>query len=339
MFLLTKKNIKQYLLEKKLIKRIDNPEITLLQGGNVNTIFRVKTQQKEFVVKQTLEEPQNKAVFLVPMTLDRRRGIYEIETMKLLHSVMDDPPIPKILFEDSENFIFVMTAVPSSAKLYQTELFEGKFHFDIAYALGKFTAELHSRTYCNKNVEVALSDSPGSDLRGVTIIPAFDKFPYHKKQFIAAYKKNLSNRFCLVDADITQKNILLHEGTFTKLDFETAHYGDPALDVGIVLAHFLLPAFVYPQWREQYFYCAELFWHSYQKNCTFQLPKKFFENMKNYMAMMMLGRIDSNVVLPWLEGHHDEIRQCAVSIFTNDFKNIDVLLKFTENYMVVRKIK
>lgn len=35
----------------------------------------------------------------------------------------------------------------------------------------------------------------------------------------------------------------------------------------------------------------------------------------------MLGRIDSDVVLPWLDGKHDEIRKVAVELFDNDFRS------------------
>ncbi len=327
---LTEQNIKQYLVEKNILKKGEEAIITLLQGGNVNTIFRVKTEAKEFVIKQTLEEPQNKKIFLKPIKLSMDRSYYEIKTMETIHALLAEPNVPKVLFTDAENFVIGMTAVPEDAKLHQQELFEGKFHFDVAYALGKFTAELHSKTWQNKGIEKLFSNSPGLHLRAATIIAAFEKYPNHKKKFQEVFLKSRKNKFCLVDADITQKNILLHDGTFTKFDFETVHYGDPALDVGIMLAHYLLPAFVYPQWKKEYLHCAALYWQAYQRNVTFPLQEQFFTNMKNYCAMMMIGRIDSDVVLPWLEGKHDYIRAVALGIFDKDIKDIKEILFFIE---------
>lgn len=333
MLLLHEQNVKQYLVEKKFLKKGESATITLLQGGNVNTILRVTTKTTAFVLKQTLEEPQNKKIFLKPLKFSMDRNYYEIKIMETIHALLSEPNVPTVLFTDAENFVIGMTAVPEDAKLHQQELFEGKFHFDVAYALGKFTAELHSKTWQNKEIEKLFSNSPGLDIRAATIIPSFQKFPHHKKKFQEAFLKSRINTFCLVDADITQKNILLHDGTFTKLDFETVHLGDPALDVGIMIAHYFLPAFVYPQWKQEYLLCAALYWQGYQAALTFKMPKNFFINMKNYCAMMMIGRIDSDVVLPWLDGHHDEIRDVALGIFDTESKNIELLLSFVEKWI------
>jgi len=105
-------------------------------------------------------------------------------------------------------------------------------------------------------------------------------------------------------------------------------YGDPAHDVGITFAHFLLPAVVHPEWKEEYLHCASLFWHAYQKHVAFSLPKMFFENMKNYCALMMLGRVDSIVTFPWLKGYENDVRTIALDMFDTRFDNSKQLLSF-----------
>jgi 5-methylthioribose kinase len=47
---------------------------------------------------------------------------------------------------------------------------------------------------------------------------------------------------CFVHADFSPKNILVHARGLTLVDFETAHAGDPAYDLGFVLCHLLLKA-------------------------------------------------------------------------------------------------
>jgi 5-methylthioribose kinase len=150
MILLTQENLKEYLTGKKLLNKKEKAEITLLQGGNVNTIFRIKTKTKEFVLKQILEEPHNKIFFLKAVKFDKNRILLEMKMMQTIHKILTDPHVPKLLFSDVENSIIIMTSVSSSAKLYQSELFEGRFHFDQAYQLGEFNAKLHSATYLNK---------------------------------------------------------------------------------------------------------------------------------------------------------------------------------------------
>jgi 5-methylthioribose kinase len=58
---------------------------------------------------------------------------------------------------------------------------------------------------------------------------------------IAAMSGN--TRRCLVLADFSPKNILVHSRGLTLVDFETAHAGDPAFDIGFFLSHLYLKGF------------------------------------------------------------------------------------------------
>lgn len=324
---LTEKNMKQYLIERKLIAPEEKITIRSLQGGLANHVFLIQTKTREFVLKQTLQEPHA----FGGVKASPERNYFEVKALKLLGNLpLTAGKVPFVLFEDPQNYVYVMTAVPQSAVLYQTELMAGSFHFDTAYALGKYTAELHSNTFGNEKLKKEFYENPGYALRDLTTETAFGKHPKHTKKFQAFFAKTRKNRLCLIDADITPKNILLHEDTFTKLDFEVMQYGDPAQDVGITIAHFLLPAIVHPEWKKEYLVCASLFWQAYQKNVTFPLPKIFFENMKNYCALMMLGRVDSIVTFPWLKGYEEQVREIAIDMFESDFEHNRDLFSFVE---------
>jgi 5-methylthioribose kinase len=58
----------------------------------------------------------------------------------------------------------------------------------------------------------------------------------------AAYARYLEPRGALVHGDVQAGNVLLPAGGPKLLDAEIAHLGDPAFDVGTLLAHLLLPA-------------------------------------------------------------------------------------------------
>jgi 5-methylthioribose kinase len=58
----------------------------------------------------------------------------------------------------------------------------------------------------------------------------------------AAYARYLEPRGALVHADVQAGNVLLAPAGPKLLDAEIAHVGDPAFDVGTLLAHLLLPA-------------------------------------------------------------------------------------------------
>ncbi|MBI5393079.1 aminoglycoside phosphotransferase family protein [Candidatus Woesearchaeota archaeon] len=321
---LNKSNITSYLKKRKIIAKDDSPKIKELSGGNVNRLFLVKTKSSAFVIKQTTPE----AVNFPGIDISEERSKYEIAAIKLINNIFKkETKVPQLLFEDAKNNIFAMSLIPQEAVLYQTELMEGRFHFDIVTQLAKFTGKLHSKTYNNPQLRKYFAENPGYKLREITTTTAFDRYPELKRQFAAAFNKNYKNRLCFIDADITPKNILIHNNTFTKVDFDACTYGDPAHELGIILAHFLLPAIINPQWKKEYLQCTKLFYNTYSKHCSYPLPDKFFMNMKNYLVLMMIGRVDSIFTFPWLKEKEDIVRKIAIEIFTNDCKDVDQLLK------------
>ncbi|MBS3137421.1 phosphotransferase [Candidatus Woesearchaeota archaeon] len=321
---LNKSNIISYLRKRKIIAKNDNHKIKSLVGGNVNRLFLVQKKSSAFVIKQTTPE----AVNFPGIEVSEERNKYEVGAIKMIHKLLkQEAKVPQLFFEDTKNNIFAMSLIPQEAVLYQTELMEGRFHFNIVSQLAKFTAELHSKTYKNPQLRKNFAKNPGYKLREITTTTAFEKYPKLKKQFEETFNKNYKNRFCFIDADITPKNILIHNNTFTKVDFDACTYGDPAHELGIILAHFLLPAIVNSQWKKEYLRCAKLFYNAYIKHCAYPIPDKFFMNMKNYLALMMIGRIDSIFTFPWLKEKEHIVRKIAIEIFTRKYKDIDELLK------------
>src|SRR5262249_57453838 len=52
----------------------------------------------------------------------------------------------------------------------------------------------------------------------------------------------LSLQEALCHGDYSPKNILTHARGFTLVDYETAHFGDPTMDLGFFLSHLILKA-------------------------------------------------------------------------------------------------
>ena len=52
----------------------------------------------------------------------------------------------------------------------------------------------------------------------------------------------LSHALTLVHGDYSPKNVLVHHDQLVLLDYEVAHWGDPAFDVGFALTHLLSKA-------------------------------------------------------------------------------------------------
>jgi 5-methylthioribose kinase len=68
----------------------------------------------------------------------------------------------------------------------------------------------------------------------------------------------------LVHGDFSPKNLLVHRTGLTLVDFETAHAGDPAFDLGFFLSHLVLKAFRAARRGALDFTLTDLFWEAYQ---------------------------------------------------------------------------
>ncbi|MFC5212206.1 phosphotransferase family protein [Pseudonocardia sulfidoxydans] len=87
---------------------------------------------------------------------------------------------------------------------------------------------------------------PGFALRETSIRSILARNPDSRDIVDRAFWLNRCAASVLVDSDLTPKNVLVHGSEITKLDFECAQWGPPALDVGVVLAHYMLHAVANP---------------------------------------------------------------------------------------------
>ncbi|MGH2721386.1 MAG: phosphotransferase family protein, partial [Actinomycetota bacterium] len=222
----------------------------------------------------------------------------------------DHAPTPALLHHDPDNFITVMTAAPRDAVLYEPELLAGRFHAGVASRIGAYAARLHVATRDNADVRRRFETNPGFALRDQSIRSASFANPDLADRIASLLRRNREQASALVDADITPKNVLIHDGAITKLDFECAQWGDPALDVGIVVAHFLLIAFARPMWRGALVAETELFLSAYEEAAgppSSDDVRRFCE----YAAAMMLGRVDGDLVLEYAGPHRDPVNRLA----------------------------
>src|SRR5439155_27286490 len=74
----------------------------------------------------------------------------------------------------------------------------------------------------------------------------------------------------LCHGDYTPKNMLTHAEGFTLVDYETAHFGDPTMDLGLFLAHIMLKACRLPGRRQDYFDLTQSFWRGYREEVAFR---------------------------------------------------------------------
>ncbi len=99
-------------------------------------------------------------------------------------------------------------------------------------------------------------------------------------------------RTALVHGDYSPKNLLVKGEHIFLIDFEVAHWGDPAFDAAFLLNHLFLKAFHQPRFGELYFSAAREFWAELLDG-TEQTALGNFEWMTlRHLGALMLARID-----------------------------------------------
>jgi hypothetical protein len=232
--------------------------------------------------------------------------------MKAIRSVVGERcPIPEILDHDPENFVSTMTAAPAGALLYESELLSGRLHPGVPAQIGRYAAWLHNQTRDNPAVREAFAVNPGFALRDQSIRSAIGVNPDLADRITAVLAANGEHAGALVDADITPKNVLLHDAAITKLDFECTQWGDPALDVGIMLAHFVLLALARPRFWDPLVAAAGECYQAYEQASRVPLGAEFMARSSDDAAAMMLGRVDGDLVLEYLRPVRGEVNALA----------------------------
>ena len=121
----------------------------------------------------------------------------------------------------------------------------------------------------------------------------------------------LARRDALCHGDYSPKNILTHPAGFTLVDYETAHLGDPAMDLGFFLSHLLLKACKRSGERERYFELTRAFWRSYSREVSFLPLADLQARGVGHLGVCLLARIDGTSPVDYLpeEGKREVVRR------------------------------
>jgi 5-methylthioribose kinase len=214
-----------------------------LGWGVSNVVIRVDVEgEPPFVLKQARERLRTKALWV--SRLDRVWN--ERDAIRLLGTVFPEGSVPRVLFSDEDNYLFAMTHAPEDSVVWKEQLLAGRTDPAVARRAGGLLATVHAATRDHPALAGRLSDTTVFDELRVdpfyrTIARVHPEIAPQVEALIASMSR--APYRCLVLADFSPKNMLVHSGGLTLVDFETAHAGDPAYDLGFVLSHLYLKAF------------------------------------------------------------------------------------------------
>ena len=244
MKLLNETNTPDYLRSAGRMEAGAKVRVETLAGGVSNVVLRVDSEIREpFVIKQAREQLRTEAPWF--SRLDRIWR--ETAAMEVIRPLLPGGAVPRILFEDRENYLFCMEAVDPRHTVWKKELLAGRIRPEVARRLAAYLAAIHGGTHASPSIAREFDD------RQIFVELRVDPFYRHIARvhpqiagpIQALIDEMWRTRASLVHADFSPKNVLIvdwpqADERITLVDFETAHYGDPAFDLGFFLSHLVL---------------------------------------------------------------------------------------------------
>jgi 5-methylthioribose kinase len=282
-----------------------------LGWGVSNLVLRVVMPEHSFVLKQS--RPQLRTVD--PWFSDLERVYREEEVMRALFPLLPEPTVPRVLFSDRPNYVFAMTEAPAASRVWKQVLLAGDVDLAVAERAGFILGRMHEATALDPAIVRPFRD------RAVFIQLRVDPFyrkvqerrPEVAREVGAIADRMLSCQDALCHGDYSPKNILVHGRGFTLVDYETAHWGDPTMDLGFFLSHLILKAARRVALREKYSNLTRRFWEAYLDVVRFFPANELVSRGIEHFGVCALARIDGTSPVDYLteEWKREAVRALA----------------------------
>jgi 5-methylthioribose kinase len=293
---LTADNASEYLQKQGWISA--PAQVETLAWGVSNVVLRVVTPGRTFVLKQSRPQLRTRD----PWFSDLDRVYREQEVMQVLRPLLPELTVPEVLFTDRGNYVFAMSHAPVGSQVWKETLLSGVVDQTVSERAGLILGLMHETTARNHHLIAPFRDhTVFVQLR----VDPFYRRIQERRPAVAAEVGQLVDRMlatkeALCHGDYSPKNILTHDRGFTLVDYETAHFGDPTMDLGFFLSHLILKAVKLDALREQFFELTKTFWRSYGNQVTFRSPDELEARGIEHFAVCLLARIDGTSPVDYL---------------------------------------
>jgi 5-methylthioribose kinase len=293
---LTADNAAAYLREKGWIGA-EPAAVEALGGGVSNLVLRVETPAQLFILKQSRPQLRTRDAWFSDVT----RIFREQETMEALAPLLPGV-VPAVLHSDRDNYVFTMSHAPRDAAVWKARLLAGVVEMGRGEEAGRILGRIHEASASDPaRFERFAERTAFEQLR---IEPYYVRIQERRPEVAAAVapliERMRSAHEALCHGDFSPKNLLAHAGGFTLVDYETAHFGDPAMDLGFFLSHLLLKAVKRIDERERYFELTRAFWRGYASQVRYTDVPALVERAIPHLGVCLLVRIDGTSPVDYL---------------------------------------
>jgi 5-methylthioribose kinase len=251
-----------YLRGRGLAPAVGTPSFETLSGGVSNRTVLVRfSDGRAWVLKQALP----KLRVAVDWFSDPERAHREALAIEWYARLAPPGAVPHLVFEDREHHLLAIEAVPQPHWNWKTLLLAGELKSDHAEQFGALLGTVHSRAAAQPELRRIFADT--SFFESLRLEPYYlysaDQVPEAADFLRRLVADTRARPITLVHGDYSPKNVLLHDDRLVLLDYEVAHFGDPAFDLGFSLAHFCSKAHHLRDHRFRFAEAATVYWQAY----------------------------------------------------------------------------
>lgn len=336
---LTSENTATYLRETGRVPADAAVRVHELSGGVSNVVLRVDVESRApVVIKQCRER--------LRVAMDWRARLDRIwaerAALDVLAAILPPGAVPQVLFVDRPNYLFAMSCAPDDSTTWKARLMRGEADPRIAAELGTLLGTIHAAAPGNPALDATLADTSLFDELRIdpyyrTVARAHPEIAPRIDALIASMELPMNER-TLVLGDFSPKNILVHSGGLILLDFECAHRGDAAFDLGFFLSHLLLKAihFRTSRWGNdrRYETLTLEFWNAYLARLSRGgwRADGLIERAIEHAAACLLARVDGKSPVEYLDAAgRDRSRRLALAALLDPPRTWDATLQMLEN--------
>lgn len=260
-----------------------------LGGGFMNMVLRVQgAGERSVVLKQAL--PYIRAFPEIQITPDRLGFEHAALAYLAAGPPLPGADLPQPLWFDAERHVLAMTDLGTGRRL-EDALIAGEVDAGVARNLGRFLAALHSTTADKPELAAQFQNDAMHQLRLEHCFFGFCEDPAVVPHIEALARAFTEHKYVLLHGDFWTASVLVDRDPPGVYDLEFCNYGDPAQDVGFMLAHYLLHFYNTPAVAPAVRAAVDAFWQAYQGGVTYAQDAGFARRAVQQIGVEMLFRV------------------------------------------------
>jgi len=304
--LLSPLTVGDYLAHRGVLSGVGGTQAWELAGGVSNVVLAVSAPDKRLVVKQALPRLRVADEWLAK----RERAINEAEALKFASRITPGA-VPALLDLDRERCVLTIAAASDSWTTWKSRLLRGDADPAVASRLGEILAAWHRGSVRDEAVAALFDDREAFEQ--LRVDPYYRTVALRRPELataIASFVAQMeATHICLVHGDYSPKNVLVGEGVWV-IDFEVAHYGDPAFDLAFMLNHLLLKRLHVPTANAGLERCVTGFWDGYRSAVPDELQPDA-RYVFGHLGCLMVARVEGKSPAEYLSAPEREMARAV----------------------------